>query len=55
MKLHVDLNKWDDAFSLAQQFPDKSADIYAPYAEWLTLNDRFDDAQNVFNIYYYFF
>jgi intraflagellar transport protein 122 len=45
MKLHVELQKWDEAFALVSQNPDLQENIYAPYAEWLAINDRFDEAQ----------
>jgi intraflagellar transport protein 122 len=45
MKLHVELHKWDEAFALVAQNPDLQENIYAPYAEWLAINDRFDEAQ----------
>lgn len=48
MELHVELNKWDDAFYLAKLRPEFAKDIYLPYAEWLALHDRFDEAQDAF-------
>jgi intraflagellar transport protein 122 len=48
MELHVELHKWEDAFLLAKSKPEYAPDIYEPYAEWLALNDRFDEAQDAF-------
>lgn len=49
MKLHVALNKWDDAFLLSKQHGNKYAeDVYLPYAQWLAEHDRFDEAQVAF-------
>ena len=44
MALHVELHKWDEAFMLAKQNPDLESVIYLPYADWLSANDRFDEA-----------
>lgn len=44
MALHVELHKWDEAFMLAKQNPDLESQIYLPYADWLSANDRFDEA-----------
>ncbi|GBG34100.1 Intraflagellar transport protein 122-like [Hondaea fermentalgiana] len=49
MKLHVTLNKWEDAFLLSAQHGNKYAeDVYLPYAQWLAEHDRFDEAQVAF-------
>ena len=48
MRLHVELHRWDEAFDLARQQPvAQQENIYLPYAEWLALNDRFEEAQAV--------
>jgi intraflagellar transport protein 122 len=44
MSLHVELNKWEEAFMLAKQNKDLEGMIYLPYADWLSANDRFDEA-----------
>eukprot|EP00455_Lapot_gusevi_P044462 TRINITY_DN5556_c0_g8_i1.p1 TRINITY_DN5556_c0_g8~~TRINITY_DN5556_c0_g8_i1.p1 ORF type:complete len:717 (+),score=248.02 TRINITY_DN5556_c0_g8_i1:1-2151(+) len=48
MQLHLELHKWDDAFAVAAQHPEYQSQIYLPYAEWLAVNDRFDEAQEAF-------
>lgn len=48
MALHVELHKWDEAFMLAKQNPDLEQQIYLPYADWLSANDRFDEAQEAY-------
>ena len=48
MKLHVECQKWDEAFMLAKQNPDMELQIYLPYADWLSANDRFDEAQEAY-------
>ena len=48
MALHVELHKWDEAFMLAKQNPDLESQIYLPYADWLSANDRFDEAQEAY-------
>ena len=50
MQLHVDMQKWDEAFRLldtAQGLANVS-DVFLPYAEWLALNDKFDEAQEAY-------
>ena len=44
MKLHVDCQKWDEAQMLAKQNPGMESMISLPYADWLSANDRFDEA-----------
>eukprot|EP00754_Rhynchopus_humris_P012587 Rhum_TRINITY_DN14297_c3_g2::Rhum_TRINITY_DN14297_c3_g2_i1::g.78668::m.78668/K19656/IFT122; intraflagellar transport protein 122 len=50
MQLHVAMQKWDEAFKLLEtsQGLADAADVFLPYAEWLALNDRFDDAQEAY-------
>lgn len=50
MELHVELHKWDEAFELVKMRPELAKDIYLPYAEWLAINDRFDEAQDAFKM-----
>jgi intraflagellar transport protein 122 len=44
ISLHMESHRWDEAFQLCQQYPEYAAQIYLPWAEWLALNDRFDEA-----------
>ena len=48
MGLHIELHKWDEAFMLAKQNPELEPQIYLPYADWLSANDRFDEAQEAY-------
>eukprot|EP01004_Peranema_trichophorum_P002730 NODE_1765_length_1818_cov_66.009440_g1496_i0.p1 GENE.NODE_1765_length_1818_cov_66.009440_g1496_i0~~NODE_1765_length_1818_cov_66.009440_g1496_i0.p1 ORF type:complete len:562 (+),score=141.20 NODE_1765_length_1818_cov_66.009440_g1496_i0:104-1687(+) len=48
MQLHVEMLKWDEAFQLLESHPEYAEEVYLPYAEWLALNDRFDEAQEAF-------
>mmetsp|Transcript_26127 Transcript_26127/g.60322 ORF Transcript_26127/g.60322 Transcript_26127/m.60322 type:complete len:1204 (+) Transcript_26127:58-3669(+) len=48
MELHVELEKWDDAFALAKLHPELGSMVYLPYANSLMLNDKFEDAQDAF-------
>lgn len=50
MELHVETHHWEEAFALAKQKPEFARDIYEPYAEWLALHDRFDEAQDAFKL-----
>jgi intraflagellar transport protein 122 len=44
MALHVELHKWDEAKMLAKQNPEMENIIWLPYADWLSANDKFDEA-----------
>lgn len=48
MKLHVECEKWEEAFMLAKQNPEMEPMIYLPYADWLSANDKFDEAQEAY-------
>lgn len=48
MKLHVECQKWDEAQMLAKQNPQMEPLINLPYADWLSANDRFDEAQEAY-------
>lgn len=48
MQLHVDCQKWDEAFMLAKQNPEMESMITLPYADWLSTNDRFEEAQQAY-------
>ncbi|RKO92638.1 WD40-repeat-containing domain protein [Blyttiomyces helicus] len=45
LKLHIELQHWDEAFRLAETHPEFNEQIYLPYANWLATNDRFVEAQ----------
>lgn len=48
MSLHVELHKWDEAMMLSKQNPAMECLIWLPYADWLSANDRFDEAQEAY-------
>eukprot|EP00003_Mantamonas_plastica_P004321 TRINITY_DN1341_c0_g1_i5.p1 TRINITY_DN1341_c0_g1~~TRINITY_DN1341_c0_g1_i5.p1 ORF type:complete len:654 (+),score=238.14 TRINITY_DN1341_c0_g1_i5:747-2708(+) len=48
MRLHVEQNKWDEAFALAKQNSALSPLIYRPYAKYLAMQDKFEEAQEAF-------
>lgn len=48
MALHVELHKWDEAKMLAKQNPEMEPMIWLPYADWLSANDKFDEAQEAY-------
>eukprot|EP01013_Petalomonas_cantuscygni_P002133 TRINITY_DN12163_c0_g1_i1.p1 TRINITY_DN12163_c0_g1~~TRINITY_DN12163_c0_g1_i1.p1 ORF type:complete len:1301 (+),score=344.82 TRINITY_DN12163_c0_g1_i1:249-4151(+) len=48
VSLHVEFNKWDEARAIADKHPEFITDVYLPYAEWLAVSDRFDEAQEAF-------
>jgi hypothetical protein len=47
MKMHVKLKQWDQAIAIANSPENKGKydeEVFLPYAEWLALNDKFDEA-----------
>jgi len=48
MELHIECHKWEEAFTLLKTQKGLSSDIYLPYAEWLAVHDRFDEASEAF-------
>ena len=48
LKLYTDTHRWDEAFKIADLYPEYHEQIYLPYGHWLAINDRFEEAQ----IYY---
>eukprot|EP00735_Rhodelphis_limneticus_P013896 TRINITY_DN7858_c0_g1::TRINITY_DN7858_c0_g1_i1::g.23657::m.23657 TRINITY_DN7858_c0_g1::TRINITY_DN7858_c0_g1_i1::g.23657 ORF type:complete len:1206 (-),score=375.70,sp/A8WGF4/IF122_XENTR/55.15/0.0,WD40/PF00400.27/1e+02,WD40/PF00400.27/1.8e-10,WD40/PF00400.27/5.9e+02,WD40/PF00400.27/14,WD40/PF00400.27/0.33,WD40/PF00400.27/13,WD40/PF00400.27/0.039,WD40/PF00400.27/1.9e+02,Coatomer_WDAD/PF04053.9/43,Coatomer_WDAD/PF04053.9/56,Coatomer_WDAD/PF04053.9/70,Coatomer_WDAD/PF04053.9/0.32,Coatomer_WDAD/PF040 len=50
MELHVEFQKWDEAFGLLRAHPQYKELVYLPYANWLALADRFDEAQDAFKL-----
>ena len=49
VQLYVKMRKWEDAFGIMKQNPGQfEKDVYLPYAEFLALNDKFDEAQKAY-------
>ena len=48
MELHIQLEKWEEAFILAKQNESFTDMLRLPYAEYLCKNDRFEDALKVY-------
>lgn len=48
MEVYVEAEKWEEAFQLLEQLPDQADKVYLPYARWLAINDRFEEAQQAF-------
>ncbi|KAI9332491.1 WD40-repeat-containing domain protein [Obelidium mucronatum] len=45
LSLHIELMQWEEAFRIAETYPEYSQQIYLPYATWLAMNDRYMEAQ----------
>eukprot|EP00927_Polykrikos_kofoidii_P071466 TRINITY_DN6772_c0_g1_i1.p1 TRINITY_DN6772_c0_g1~~TRINITY_DN6772_c0_g1_i1.p1 ORF type:complete len:1294 (+),score=238.21 TRINITY_DN6772_c0_g1_i1:115-3996(+) len=48
ISLHMESQRWDEAFQLCNQHPEFASQIYLPWAEYLAFNDRFDDALDAY-------
>jgi intraflagellar transport protein 122 len=48
LQLHVEMGNWPQAFLLLDRFPQHAGDVFVPYAAWLAMNDRFEEAQEAF-------
>eukprot|EP00286_Rhodomonas_abbreviata_P000017 CAMPEP_0181288064 /NCGR_PEP_ID=MMETSP1101-20121128/127_1 /TAXON_ID=46948 /ORGANISM="Rhodomonas abbreviata, Strain Caron Lab Isolate" /LENGTH=773 /DNA_ID=CAMNT_0023392149 /DNA_START=76 /DNA_END=2394 /DNA_ORIENTATION=+ len=48
MEVYVEAEKWEEAFQLLEQEPGMADKVYLPYARWLAMNDRFEEAQQAF-------
>lgn len=48
MALHIERQYWDEAFKLGETSPELVSMAYLPYAKWLSLNDKFVEAQEYF-------
>ena len=48
MTLHVECEKWDEAFMLSKQNPVIKSMFYFSYADWLSTHDKFDEAQEAY-------
>ncbi|XP_065498622.1 intraflagellar transport protein 122 homolog isoform X2 [Caloenas nicobarica] len=49
VQLHVDTQRWEEAFAVSEKHPEFKDDVYVPYAQWLAENDRFEEAQKAFH------
>eukprot|EP00164_Ancoracysta_twista_P001588 GFYU01002082.1.p1 GENE.GFYU01002082.1~~GFYU01002082.1.p1 ORF type:complete len:1195 (-),score=419.63 GFYU01002082.1:77-3661(-) len=48
MEIHMEFDRWDDAFDLLKSTQENSEDVYLAYAIWLVEHDRFEEAQEMF-------
>jgi len=48
LSVYVRLQYWDDALALLPEHPEHTREVYLPYAKWLLMEDRFEDAQDAF-------
>ncbi|OXB55787.1 hypothetical protein ASZ78_014330 [Callipepla squamata] len=49
VSLHVETQRWEEAFALSEKHPEFKDEVYVPYAQWLAENDRFEEAQKAFH------
>ena len=45
MVLHVEMHKWEEAIALVKKHPEFADMLYLPYADFLSSNDQFEEAQ----------
>jgi len=50
MNLHIELEKWEEAFILAEKNAQLSSMIRVPYAVYLTKNNRFEEAIEAYKL-----
>ena len=48
MALHIEMQKWDEALTHVQAHQEFSDMFYLPYADWLSTNDWFEEAQEAY-------
>ena len=46
--LYVEHNKWEEAFAVTRSHPEYSDEVHLPYAGWLAMNDKFDEARKAY-------
>ena len=47
--VQVEAKEWEEAFALAETYPEHREQIYVPYAKWLAESDKFVEAQKAFH------
>ena len=47
--IQVEAKEWEEAFALAEAYPEHREQIYVPYAKWLAESDKFVEAQKAFH------
>lgn len=50
LQLHVEMGLWKEAFKLLDRYPQYAGEVYVPWAGWLAVNDRFEEAQEAFKL-----
>ncbi|TPX54892.1 hypothetical protein SeMB42_g00094 [Synchytrium endobioticum] len=45
LDLHIEREKWDEAFKIIQIHPEYASQVQVPYANWLAANNRYEEAQ----------
>eukprot|EP00656_Telonema_subtile_P040691 TRINITY_DN4577_c0_g1_i1.p1 TRINITY_DN4577_c0_g1~~TRINITY_DN4577_c0_g1_i1.p1 ORF type:complete len:1218 (-),score=334.96 TRINITY_DN4577_c0_g1_i1:117-3770(-) len=48
LEVYVRMQNWSEALALLPEHPEHNRDVYLPYAKWLLMEDRFEDAQEAF-------
>eukprot|EP01028_Stygiella_incarcerata_P008814 TRINITY_DN3952_c0_g1_i1.p1 TRINITY_DN3952_c0_g1~~TRINITY_DN3952_c0_g1_i1.p1 ORF type:complete len:1238 (-),score=308.25 TRINITY_DN3952_c0_g1_i1:116-3280(-) len=48
MDIHVEFHKWQEGITMLDIHPDLADHFWLPYAQWLILQDRFDEAREAF-------
>eukprot|EP00658_Telonema_sp_P-2_P030761 TRINITY_DN23172_c0_g1_i6.p1 TRINITY_DN23172_c0_g1~~TRINITY_DN23172_c0_g1_i6.p1 ORF type:complete len:927 (-),score=291.38 TRINITY_DN23172_c0_g1_i6:285-2963(-) len=48
LEVYVRMQCWDEALGLLPEHPEHAREVYLPYAKWLLMEDRFQDAQEAF-------
>ncbi|TPX34245.1 hypothetical protein SmJEL517_g03062 [Synchytrium microbalum] len=48
LELHIERQKWDEAFKIIKIHPEHAAQVELPYANWLAANNRYIEAQEFY-------
>ena len=49
IEIYIEREEWDEAFIIINEHKEMKKDILLPYAKWLAMNDKFDEASKAFH------
>lgn len=48
IRMYISNERWDEAFILTEKYPEYMNQVYFPYAQWLIVNNRYEEAHQMF-------